>query len=105
MEKMDSIVNESFFISIITKIETLGFTSGNTNVDNNTTAFINFATIFELTREIAQQTINFKKAHKFKTPDAIIAATALVHKLTLITRNIKDFKNINLLKTINPCEL
>ena len=33
--------------------------------------------------------------------DAMIAATASVHDLTLVTRNIKDFKHINL-KIINP---
>ena len=31
-----------------------------------------------------------------KLPDAIIAATALNNNWTLVTRNEKDFKNINL---------
>ncbi|MGD0960914.1 MAG: type II toxin-antitoxin system VapC family toxin [Methylomonas sp.] len=33
--------------------------------------------------------------------DAIIAATALVHGMTLVTRNINDFKHINI-ELINP---
>ncbi|WP_374443622.1 PIN domain-containing protein [Epilithonimonas sp.] len=33
--------------------------------------------------------------------DLILAATALTHKLTLVTDNIKDFKNIENLKTEN----
>ncbi|EQA78907.1 putative toxin-antitoxin system, toxin component, PIN family [Leptospira alstonii serovar Pingchang str. 80-412] len=32
------------------------------------------------------------------TPDAIIAATALVHGLTLVSRNIQDFQSIPKLK-------
>jgi predicted nucleic acid-binding protein len=40
-----------------------------------------------------------------KLPDAIIAATALVYDLTLITRNTSDFKNMEGLKVINPFDL
>lgn len=35
--------------------------------------------------------------------DAIIAATALVHKMTIVTRNLKDFQNMGL-TIINPWE-
>lgn len=34
--------------------------------------------------------------------DALIAATALTHNLRLVTRNIKDFSDINDLELINP---
>ena len=34
--------------------------------------------------------------------DTVIAATALVHHLTLITRNASDFSKITGLKTIDP---
>ena len=40
--------------------------------------------------------------HTIKLPDAIIAATALVYDLTLISRNVSDFKNIEGLKVLNP---
>lgn len=40
-----------------------------------------------------------------KTPDAIIAATALANDFTLITRNIKDFKNIEGFKLVNPHDM
>jgi hypothetical protein len=46
-----------------------------------------------------------RKKKKTKLPDAIIAATALELGLTLITRNIGDFKNIPNLKSINPWDL
>ena len=50
--------------------------------------------------------VNYPKpGHKIKTPDAIIASTAIVNGLTLITRNTKDFKNIEGLKIIDPYEL
>ena len=39
---------------------------------------------------------------RIKTPDAIIAATALHHQLVLATRNTADFKDIDGLNHINP---
>jgi predicted nucleic acid-binding protein len=36
-------------------------------------------------------------------PDAMIAATALVHNLTVVTRNIRDFERLGL-TAINPFE-
>ena len=34
--------------------------------------------------------------------DAIIAATALEYDLTLVTRNVDDFKHVENLKLVNP---
>ncbi|HOD55369.1 MAG TPA: type II toxin-antitoxin system VapC family toxin [Candidatus Cloacimonadota bacterium] len=52
------------------------------------------------TSEIAVDLIyKYSKSHGLDIPDALIAATALDHQITLFTYNIKDFKfieNINL---------
>jgi len=49
--------------------------------------------------------VNIRRNKKVKTPDAIIAATALAHGFTLITNNEKDFNNINGLKIVNPIKV
>ncbi|MFM9836651.1 MAG: PIN domain-containing protein [Cyclobacteriaceae bacterium] len=54
---------------------------------------------------IIEKTIELRKTHKTKLPDAIIAATAIVYDLTLISRNTSDFKNIEGLKVIDPHKL
>lgn len=64
--------------------------------------FINDVTIFELEKAIKLKTAEIRKTNRIKLPDAIIAATALVHELTLVTRNVKDFDQIKGLKVINP---
>ncbi len=55
-----------------------------------------------MTINVLQKTFG---ANKIKLPDAIIAATALVYDLFLISRNTGDFKNINYLKLIDPYNL
>jgi predicted nucleic acid-binding protein len=46
--------------------------------------------------------VNIRRNKKIKTPDAIIAATALAFDYTLISNNDKDFSDIKGLKYINP---
>jgi hypothetical protein len=104
LQKLDSYFNEDLNISIISKIEVLGF-----NAPENelllVTQFLSFATIFYVDDAIAAQTIELRKIKKMKLGDAIIAATALTHNFTIITRNATDFNNIQNLNVINPFEL
>lgn len=46
-----------------------------------------------------------RKGKKIKTPDAIIAATALAYGYTLITNNQKDFAHIKGLKIVGPWKM
>jgi toxin FitB len=42
------------------------------------------------------------QGHPISTEDAQIAAIALVHRMALVTRNVKDFVGINGLTVLNP---
>lgn len=64
--------------------------------------FINDALVIELEQTIKFKTVEIRKARRIKLPDAIIAATAVVYNLTLLSRNLSDFASINGLKIINP---
>jgi len=103
MDMMNAIIDDIPNISVITKIEVLRF---NTTVDvyKILENFINESTVFDLNESIVERTISICKSHRIKLPDAIIAATAIVHDLALITRNTGDFKNIAGLELINPWE-
>jgi predicted nucleic acid-binding protein len=102
---MDDLVKEEQpVISAITEIELLCWktaTEKDLEVLHN---FINDALVIELEQPIKLKTADIRKAHRIKLPDAIIAATALVYDLTLLSRNIPDFSNINGLKSTNPWE-
>jgi predicted nucleic acid-binding protein len=103
--KLHDIINNGFFISVITKIEVLGFSSGISQIDESNEKFIDIATIFELSPDIVKQTIALRKLIKIKLPDAIIASTALVYNMTLLTHNISDFNKIPDLIVLDPHSL
>ncbi|WP_006787516.1 type II toxin-antitoxin system VapC family toxin [Thiorhodospira sibirica] len=89
---------ESFNISAITKIEFLGWSgfASDPRLYNQAQAFLSHAQVFALSEAIIEQTIRLRQQFKTKTPDAIIAATALVHDLTVVTHNTSDFERLGL---------
>ncbi|HRJ15076.1 MAG TPA: PIN domain-containing protein, partial [Saprospiraceae bacterium] len=59
------------------------------------------ANVLSLSSEVVDQCVKLRRSRKLKTPDAIIAATAMVYGLTLITSD-GVFSNISGLKVIDP---
>jgi len=98
---MNSVVNKTPVLSVISKIEILGF-STTREAESLIEDFVTVSYIFPLTDTIVEKTIELRKSIKIKLPDAIIAATCLASDLILITHNIKDFMNIPDLKIIDP---
>ncbi len=92
-------------ISVITEIELLCWKTANEKDLLVVRDFINDTLIIELQSEIKSKTAEIRIHNRIKLPDAIIAATALVYDLTLLTRNTTDFKQIGQLKVIDPFSL
>ncbi len=92
-------------ISAITEIELLCWKTASEEDLEVLHGFINDALVIELERTIKLKTAEIRRQYKIKLPDAIIAASALVYDLTLITRNTKDFENIEGLRLVNPWEV
>jgi predicted nucleic acid-binding protein len=92
-------------ISAITEIELLCWKTATENDLRILHSFINDSLVIEMDKAIKLKTADIRKLHRIKLPDAIIAATAMVFDLTLMTRNVHDFKNIEGLKLINPWEV
>lgn len=89
-------------ITVITEIELLCWKSARDEDDLLIYEFIKGAFVIELEQQIKMETVTIRKINRLKLPDSIIAATALVYKLTLLTRNVEDFKNIGELVSENP---
>ena len=80
---------------MIVRIELLSWVTGDRGLDNDIKKFITEATILDLTDPVIQQTVKLRRHYKgLKLPDAIIAATAIVHDFTLLSTNDIDFQRI-----------
>lgn len=105
LSSLDNIFDNTFYISVINKIELLGFSDITKKEELKFQELINAANILELDEVVVKKTIEIRKHYKIKLPDAIIAATSMVYELTLISRNISDFKNIDGLHLISPLDI
>ncbi|TAG54035.1 MAG: type II toxin-antitoxin system VapC family toxin [Cytophagales bacterium] len=99
---LNAVVDSNSTLSIITKMETLGYNFKSKNEQIIMETFIKGSNVLNINNEIVNQTILLRKSNKIKLPDAIIASTALVYDLIIISHNAYDFKNIIGLQLIDP---
>lgn len=98
---MDAVIDAIPNLSIITQIELLCWKTDSIT-EQRVNDFIADSAILDITPDVIMHCVNVRRNKKIKTPDAIIAVTALTFGYTLISNNEKDFKNIKGLKIINP---
>ena len=84
---------QNIAISQVTYIEVLSFPFNNKELREVKKLLLYFR-ILDITSAISEQSIQNRQVKKIKIPDNIIASTAMVHKLTLVTRNTKDFTKL-----------
>jgi predicted nucleic acid-binding protein len=92
-------------VASISRIEVLGFpgfASLAAERATRLTEVVRSMVELPLTESIIQRAIVLRQARKMSLADAVIAATALVHSMPLVTRNIDDFKHIQGLHLIDP---
>lgn len=86
----------------VTRIETLGFHRLSEIHRRWLEAAFNRMRIIPLNDAIAERAISLRQERRMGLTDAIIAATALVHDLQLVTRNVEDFQHVDGLRLSNP---
>ncbi|MEL6593173.1 MAG: type II toxin-antitoxin system VapC family toxin [Bacteroidota bacterium] len=94
------IARNEHVLSVINQIELLGFVAKPEEA-KVLAEFVGVSQVIPLTEGIVQQTIQLRKSHKIKLPDAIIAATAIQNDLQLLTRNLADFQKIKNLACVD----
>ncbi|MBN2034917.1 MAG: type II toxin-antitoxin system VapC family toxin [Deltaproteobacteria bacterium] len=94
---------EDLFVSVITYMEILGYDFHDNAEEEYVRELLGLFTVKYIDKEIADKVIEIRKKEKVKLPDAIVAATAAVNNLCLVTRDVKDFKGINI-DISNPYE-
>lgn len=91
-------------LSIVSKIETLGYSRLTTEERQYFTDVFNSVALFSIFSEIIDKAIELRQQRRMSLGDAIIAATALLNGLSLYTRNTADFTHIPGLTVINPID-
>jgi len=66
--------------------------------------FFNTATVLPISQEILNQAVKLRQIRKMSLGESLVAATAIVYNLTLVTRNAKDFAWNPNLSIMNPFE-
>ena len=87
--------------SVISRIEVLGYPQSAAELALAEELFERLNPI-AVDDAVIAQTIRLRQMRKIKIPDAIIAASALIHGLPLVTNNVSDFEWIEGLSLIDP---
>jgi len=102
LQFIDGIIDEESTLSFISEIELQVWNPPNEQDLDVYRLFVYQAEIIGIDEGIIAETIRVRKSYQLKLPDAVIAATAITHNLTLVADNDKDFTKVSALKYINP---
>ena len=95
VQMIDQLLNGGIaYLSDVNKMELLSFNPPNPNALRVVEQFIQRCNILSISEDIVNKTIEIRRVHKRKLPDMIIAATAIIHNFTLLSRNRSDLNNI-----------
>lgn len=89
-------------VSAVSYVEVLGYHRLTEQERQHFEAFFAASNILSISDVILKQAVRLRQSKKMTLGDALIAATALTHDLTLVTRNTKDFDWIGTLRLHNP---
>ena len=85
--------SDDCFVSLITKMETLGWPDITSKDEIRINDFLSKVTILPITGQITDATIAIRRATKLKLPDAIIGATAVVIDAEVVSTDPHFSKN------------
>jgi predicted nucleic acid-binding protein len=95
-----AIDTETGAISVVTRAEVLAWPSH--TAQSLQEATIGMACFAQLSVDaaVADEAARIRRQTHLKLPDALIAATALLHGLPVVTANARDFERVELLKVV-----
>lgn len=98
----DFIAQNAPAISAISYVEVVGYHELGEQDRQFFEAFFSASQVLSISSDVVEKNTRLRQMKKLSLGDSLIAATALNHQLTLVTRNVKDFAQIANLKLLNP---
>jgi len=102
MSRIEEAIAARARYSVVTRIELLGWRGHTDDSRRATEGLLAQLAEVPLSHAVADEAIRIRSSVSIRLPDAIIAASALVERLPLMTRNIGDFERIPGLTVIDP---
>ncbi|MEC4896065.1 MAG: type II toxin-antitoxin system VapC family toxin [Oscillatoria sp. PMC 1051.18] len=93
------------FVSALSYVEVLGYHQLTEEERFYFEEFFQITQVLPISQAVINRAVELRQIRRITLGDAIIAATALVYDLTLITRNTDDFQWISQLRLLNPFEI
>jgi hypothetical protein len=90
---------DELFVSAISRAELF---SGRGAEEQRIRRLLEPMTNLSVDAAIAERAGRLRRETRRRLPDALIAATALEHRLTLVTRNVRDFEGVKGLRLRPP---
>ena len=93
-------------VSAVSYVEVLGYHHLDDQEQQYLEKFFRLARVLPLSQAVLDQAVALRKKRRMSLGDALVAGTALVHGLTLVTRNGDDFQWIlKGLSLLNPFDV
>jgi toxin FitB len=89
-------------VSAISYVETLGYHRLTEQEREFLIRFFQLTPTLALSDVVLERAVQLRQRRPMQLGDALIAGTALVHGLTLVTRNTRDFAWIGELRLLDP---
>ena len=96
----------ALFVSVVTELELLSYPRLTEEDMAEIAQLLASMVVFPLESRLAHLAAALRRQYRLKTPDSVVAATALLTRTTLVTRNVQDFQAIaglSLLPTSPDC--
>ena len=91
-------------VSAISRVEVLGYHLLGELDRRKFEEFFAAATVLPISDSVLSKAVELRQIRKMSLGDALIAGTALAHKLTLVTRDTQDFQWIDGLTLLDPLD-
>ena len=91
-----------FSVSNVTRLEVMGYWRNSDEEFKRFELFFEATHVLVVSAEIIDRAIQLRRQRSMGLGDALIASTALIHQLPLVTHNTRDFQWITELKLIDP---